>query len=96
MTEGVSYRLVVTNLEDTDGNILDPQPFDFSFDDYLETISIINANTLLLDFSLPLNEGICENASNYALNNAIGSPNSAVLGSADSSQVTLIFCKLFY
>ena len=95
MFENINYRLVVSNLQDIDGNILEPQAYDFTFDDFIESISIINSNTLLIDFSVALDENSSEVAANYVLNNNIGNPASATLGAVDSTQVTLIFSTAF-
>ena len=95
MSENTNYRLVVSNLQETDGNILEPQAYDFTYDDFIESISIKNSNTLLVDFSVAMDENSSELASNYILNNNIGNPVSSTLGSLDSTQVTLIFSTAF-
>ncbi len=95
MQEGIEYRIVANDLEDTNGNTLATSTFVFTYNDFVESISFVNANTLLIDFSEPLDETTSETVTNYVLNNGINSPNSAVLGSTDSTQVSLIFANSF-
>lgn len=89
--EGKSYRMEVNHLDDEYGNTLEPITHDFTFSDLIAQVSLINANTLEIDFEVDLNEALAETASNYLLDGGIGSPLTAVLNGTDPSLVTLFF-----
>lgn len=50
LPENQNFRLVVQHQTDTDGNVVQPVPFYFSYDDQVVQIELINANTLQLTF----------------------------------------------
>ncbi|PWL30858.1 lamin tail domain-containing protein [uncultured Roseivirga sp.] len=91
LTEGENYRMVVDNLEDLDGNILEPVTYDFTYSDLINQITLVNANTLEIDFEVELDEMLAETTANYELDGAIGNPLTAVLNGTDPSLVTLFF-----
>lgn len=91
LVEGKSYRMTIDNLEDTDSNFLEPVTYDFTYNDLVSQIRLINANTLEIDFEVDLDETLTETATNYLLDGGIGSPLTAVLNGTDPSLVTLFF-----
>lgn len=92
---GINYRMVVDNLEDTDGNILEPTSYDFVYNSQLDAITVLNSNTLVLNFSTNVDETTAETLTNFSLDNGIGHPISAVRSTSDNSQVTLLFDQSF-
>lgn len=91
LEENINYRLVINNLQDLDGNIVPPTTFDFTYNDLITQISLLNANTLQIEFEVELNETLAETVTNFSLNKGLGNPLTAVLNSADATEVTLFF-----
>ena len=91
LVEGEDYILNVNHLEDLDGNILESTTFDFVYSDFITQISIVNANTLELEFEKNLAELTAENTSNFILEGGIGNPLTSVVNSEDASVLTLFF-----
>ena len=92
---GVSYRLVVQQLLDVNGNTSAVISFDFSYSTHITAIQILSQNTLVLTFDQDLDEAIAETTQNYVLNQGVGSPLSAVLNSSNPREVTLLFNSNF-
>lgn len=91
LVEGKNYRMALDNLEDTDSNFLEPVTYDFTYNNLVSQIRLINANTLEIDFEVDLDEALAETANYYLLDGGIGSPLTAVLNGTDPSLVTLFF-----
>lgn len=91
LEENINYRLVINNLQDLDGNIVPPTTFDFTYNDLITQISLLNANTLQIQFEVEVNETLAETVSNYSLDGGVGNPLTAVVNSLDATQVTLFF-----
>ncbi|PIQ48913.1 MAG: hypothetical protein COW03_07525 [Cytophagales bacterium CG12_big_fil_rev_8_21_14_0_65_40_12] len=92
---GISYRLVVQQLLDLDGNRSDEISFDFVYSTHIVDIAILNQNTLVLTFDQELDETSAETITNYSLNGGIGNPITAVRSTTDFKVVTLLFDKPF-
>ncbi len=86
-----NYRLVVDKLTDTDGNVISPISFDFSFDPMINAVNILNPNTIVVAFSSDLREAEAETVTNYSLNQSIGNPLAAVRNPDQNNEVTLFF-----
>lgn len=93
LEENINYRLIINNLVDLDGNIVPPTTFDFTYNDLITQISLVNANTLQVQFEVEVNEILAETVSNYSLDGGIDNPLTAVVNNLDASQVTLFFDK---
>ncbi len=91
LKENINYRLVINNLVDLDGNTVPPTTFDFTYDDLITQISLLNANSIVIDFDVEVDETLAEIVGNYILSENIGNPLTAVVNSLDASEVTLFF-----
>lgn len=93
LRENQSFRMVVQNQTDSDGNVVKPVPFDFVYDDKVVQIELINANTLQLTFEEALSTNEAQEAGNYIIDKSIGTPVTAVLDPDTGTRVTLIFAN---
>ncbi|MEC7752865.1 MAG: lamin tail domain-containing protein [Bacteroidota bacterium] len=93
LEENLNYRLVINNLQDLDGNTVPPTTFDFTYNDLITQVSLINANTLEVLFEVDVDETLAETSTNYSLNKGISNPLTAVRSSTNSKRVTLFFDK---
>jgi hypothetical protein len=91
MSETLSYQLGIASLTDTDGNMATDLRESFIYDAQLESIMIINENTIRLNFDNALDASTAELMANYVIDNGLGNPLSAVLNDENPLSVTLIF-----
>ncbi len=61
----------------------------------LDTILVLTANSLRLDFNERLDAVSAQQTTRYSVSNGIGPPSSAVLGGTDFNEVTLTFTNPF-
>ena len=61
----------------------------------LTSINVLSNTQLDLKFSENIKKNGGENTNNYSVNNAVGSPTSAVFNATDSSRITLSFSNAF-
>jgi len=93
-----NYQLTVNGVEDEASNTPANNLQDnFSYIEALaiESITVQNENSILVDFNLDLEETSAETLGNYSVNNSIGNPTSASLGAVNSDQVALTFASPF-
>jgi hypothetical protein len=88
------YSLRIRNVKDLSGNVMTTRTRAFVYDPLppsVLSLTILNNNTLELQFSELLNQTTAENTANYTLNNSIGNPTTATLLSFDATRVRLFF-----
>ncbi|WP_027003436.1 lamin tail domain-containing protein [Hugenholtzia roseola] len=88
------YELRIRNVTDFLGNVMTTRTRAFVYDPLPPSVlnlTILNNNTLELQFSELLTQATAENIANYTLNNAIGNPTTATLLPFDATRVRLFF-----
>jgi hypothetical protein len=91
-----SYELVIENLEDNCGNIIDDTGFDFIYQRiYPQSVVVVNENSLKIDFSEAVEYASGTNLTNYICTNDLGNPIFVFRETADSSIVHLQFGDAF-
>ncbi|MEN8119669.1 MAG: lamin tail domain-containing protein [Bacteroidota bacterium] len=92
---GQNYQIDITAVQDLNGNLIKDTTVQFVYLPFiLDEVFVINNNELTLDFSRDLNPGSASIIANYIVDNAIGSPATAVF-QEDNSQVKLSFITDF-
>ena len=89
--ENQNYDINIQNIKDTSNNILTDTTTTFSYIAFrLKKQYVLNKNELFLEFSRNLDELSAAQITNYAVNNAIANPQTAIL-QTETNKVQLIF-----
>ncbi|HEY9116695.1 MAG TPA: Ig-like domain-containing protein, partial [Roseivirga sp.] len=92
-----TYQLTVKNMKDVATNTASAdlkENFNFIIPLSIESITVQDKNTILVDFNLNLNEASAETITNYSLNNSYGNPTSSTLNLTSPDQVSLVYSSV--
>ena len=95
LIEGVNYSIEAHNLMDSDGNTSSSISYEFQYDPLISSLSILNANAVLITFEKEIDEVTAETTTNYFIDGGIGAPLTAVRNNTLKNQITLFFTTSF-
>jgi len=91
-----SNTLLIKNIEDNCGNIIDDYTYDFDYQlIYPKSVEVVANNQLNLYFSETVQTATAQTVSNYLVNGGIGAPYVALINNYDNTIVSLIFNNTF-